>query len=85
MCHAAFGQLPLYLHLTNKNKFSGRCKREGSGIAKDGPDRAQALPNACCALPPRLQNRDTLIEQSNILLKQSVSQCRFGYATGGGG
>ena len=35
--------------------------------------QAQALPNACCALPPRLQkDRDTLIEQSNILLKQSV-------------
>ena len=26
-----------------------------SGIAKGGPGRAQALPNACCALPPRLQ------------------------------
>ena len=26
-----------------------------SGVAKDGPGRAQALPNACCALPPRLQ------------------------------
>ena len=36
--------------------------------------RAQALPNACCALPPSLQkDRDTLIEQSNILLKQSVT------------
>ena len=28
---------------------------------------------SCCALPSRLQkDRDTLIEQSNILLKQSV-------------
>ena len=26
-----------------------------SGVAKGGPGRAQALPNACCALPPRLQ------------------------------
>ena len=24
----------------------------GSGVAKGGPGRAQALPNACCALPP---------------------------------
>ena len=42
-----------------------------SGVAKSTPGRAQALPNACCALPPRLQkDRDTLIEQSNNLLKQ---------------
>ena len=26
-----------------------------SGIAKDTPGRAQALPNAFCALPPSLQ------------------------------
>ena len=59
-----------------------------SGVAKGGPGRAQALPNACCALPPRLQkDRDTLIEQSNILLKQLVGQvvpCQLtqsGYAT----
>ena len=60
-----------------------------SGVAKGGPGGAQALPNlnACCALPPKLQNRDTLIEQSNILLKQSAGQvvpCQLtqsGYAT----
>ena len=41
-----------------------------SGIDKGTPDKAQALTNACCALPPNLQiDRDTLIEQSNILLK----------------
>ena len=35
---------------------------------------SQPLPIVCCALPPNLQrNRDTLIEQSNILLKQSVN------------
>ena len=44
-----------------------------SVLAKDMPGRAQALPNACCALPPTLQiEQDTVIEQSNILLKQSV-------------
>ena len=36
--------------------------------------RAQALLNICCALPWRLKNQDTLIEQSNILIKQSVCQ-----------
>ena len=46
-----------------------------SAIAKSGPGRAQSLTNACfILLPQRLQNRDTLIEQSNILLKQSVCQ-----------
>ena len=45
-----------------------------SGVAKGMPGRAQALPNTCCALPPNLQkDQDTLIEQSNILLKQSVN------------
>ena len=35
--------------------------------------RAQALPSACCMLPLRLQkDRDTLIEESNILLKRSI-------------
>ena len=40
-----------------------------SGVAKGMPGRAQAYPNACCALPPSLQiDRDTLIEQSvNII------------------
>ena len=28
---------------------------ESSGIEKGGPGSVQALPNACCALPPRLQ------------------------------
>ena len=37
------------------------------------PGRAQALSNACCALPPSLEKQNTLIEQSNILLKQSVN------------
>ena len=45
-----------------------------NGVAKGMPGRAQALQNACCALPPSLQkDRDTLIEQSNILLKQLVT------------
>ena len=45
-----------------------------SGIAKHTPGRAQALPNACCTLPPSLQkDRDTLIEQSNIPLKRSMT------------
>ena len=45
-----------------------------SGIAKGRSGRAQALPNAYCALPPSLQkDRDTLIEQSNFLLNQSVN------------
>ena len=39
------------------------------GVAKGGPDRAQAHPNVGCALPMKIQN--TLIEHSNILLKQS--------------
>ena len=42
-----------------------------TGIAKGSLGRAQALSNVYCALPPSLQkDRDTLIEQSNILLKQ---------------
>ena len=45
-----------------------------SGVALGGPGKTQALPNACCVLTPTLQkDRDTLIEQSNILLKQSIS------------
>ena len=45
-----------------------------SGIDKGMPGRSQALWNTCCALPPSLQKgRDTVIEQSNILLKQSVN------------
>ena len=45
-----------------------------SGVAKGMPGRAQTLPNVCCALPPSLQkDRDTLMEQSNILLKQPVT------------
>ena len=45
-----------------------------SSVAKGMPDRAQDLPNACYALPPSLQkDRDTLIEQSIILLMQSVT------------
>ena len=44
-----------------------------SVLAKGMPGRAQTLLNACCALPTTLQiDQDTLIEQSNILLKQSV-------------
>ena len=47
----------------------------GSDVAKGGAGRAQAFPNACCALPPRLQKDwNTLIEQSNILLNQLVGQ-----------
>ena len=38
-----------------------------SDTAKGMPGNAQALPNACIALPPSLQNRYTLIEQSHIL------------------
>ena len=42
-----------------------------SGLAKG---MLGSYPNACCALPPSLQiDRDTLIEQSDILLKQSVN------------
>ena len=38
-----------------------------SDVAKGTPGKAQALPNACCALPPSLQkDQYTLIEQSNI-------------------
>ena len=62
--------LALQLHLTNSVADLGGY----SGVAKGGPGRAQALPNASCALLPRLQkDQDTLIEQSNILLKQSVN------------
>ena len=44
------------------------------GVAKGMPGRTQAIPNACCSPPPNLQkDRDTLVEQSNILLKQSVT------------
>ena len=47
-----------------------------SGIAKGMPGRTQALTKACFALPPRSQeDRDSLIEQSNILLKQSPLHC----------
>ena len=45
-----------------------------SSIGKVTHGKAQALPNACCVLPPSLQKyQDTLIEQSNFLLKQSVN------------
>ena len=45
-----------------------------SGVALGGLGKTQALPNVCCVLTPILQkDRDTLIEQSNILLKQSIS------------
>ena len=45
-----------------------------SGVALGGSGKTQALPNACCVLTSTLQkDRDTLIEQSNILLKQSIS------------
>ena len=45
-----------------------------SGIAIGMPGRTQALSNACFALPFRLQkDGGTLIEQSNILFKQSVT------------
>ena len=45
-----------------------------SDVAKGTPGRAQSLPNACYALSPSLQkDQDTLIEQVNILLKQSVN------------
>ena len=38
---------------------------------------AQALPNDCCVLPPSHQkDRYTLIERSQILLKQSVTTVR---------
>ena len=41
-----------------------------SVIAKSTPGMAQALPNVCCILPSNLRkDLDTLIEQSNILLK----------------
>ena len=44
-----------------------------SGVAQGGPGRAHALPSACSVLPLRFQkDRDTLIEQSNILLKRSM-------------
>ena len=39
-----------------------------SDLAKGMPDRAQALQNVCCSLPPNLQK-----DRSNILLKQSVT------------
>ena len=45
-----------------------------SGIAQGMPSKVQVLPNSCCALLPSLQiDRDTLIEQSNILLKQLLN------------
>ena len=45
-----------------------------SGVVKGMPGRAQAYSNACFALPTSLQtDQDTLIEQSTILLKQSVN------------
>ena len=41
-----------------------------SGVALGWPGKTQALLNACNLLTPTLQkDRDTLIEQSNILLK----------------
>ena len=43
-------------------------------VSLGGNGKTQALPNACCVLTPILQkDRDTLIEQSNILLKKSIS------------
>ena len=46
-----------------------------SGVAKGEPGRAQALPNTYCTVPSGLQEvEDTLIEQSDNLLKQSVGQ-----------
>ena len=49
-----------------------------SGIDKGMLGRSQGLPNTCCALPPSLQkDRDTVIEQSNILLKQSVNVIEY--------
>ena len=44
-----------------------------SNIAKAMPGRAQALPIDYCALPSLQKDRDTLTEQSNILLKQFVT------------
>ena len=55
-----------------------------SGVAKGGPGWARAHSNGCCEVE---KDRDTLIEQSNILIKQSVGQvvpCQLtesGYAT----
>ena len=57
-----------------------------SGVAKGRPGQARAHPNVCCEVE---KYRDTLIEQSNILIKQSVGQvvhCQLtesGYATDG--
>ena len=45
-----------------------------SGVDKGSPGRDKALPNICCVLPLRLKNRDTLMEQLNILINQSVDQ-----------
>ena len=56
-----------------------------SGVAKGGPGWAHAHPNVCCEIE---KDQDTLIEQSNILIKQSIRQvvpCQLtesGYATG---
>ena len=53
-----------------------------SGVAKSMPGRAQALPNACCALPPMqfAKDGDTLTEQTKYPLKQSVL-CKFNIVT----
>ena len=59
-----------------------------SGVAKGGPDRAQALPNDGYALPPRLQkDRDTLIKVKYSIKAVSVPGCalptyKSGYTTG---
>ena len=42
------------------------------GVAKGGPGKVQAHPNVGCALPMKIfKNRNTLIEHSKTLLKQS--------------
>ena len=37
-----------------------------NGVVKGWSGRAKALPNACCLPPRKQEDRDTLIEQSNI-------------------
>ena len=49
----------MHKHKT-KTKMAETCKTHdtlvlNSGVAKHMPSRAQALPNACCDLPPSLQ------------------------------
>ena len=63
--------MSLYSKLNyNKSMLSLISSTTYSGVAKWEPSRAQTLPCLLCLL----KNQDTLIEHSNILIKQSVGQ-----------